>query len=114
MPTYIRLSKFTPKGLDKVREPKAFFADIEKGLSDHNVTLVSSFVTIGMYDFVSILEADSDDHLRQYLDHVEKQGYYKSRTMPAIPTPEFLTTIGNHGVFLEYWMKEKRGKPVDF
>ena len=55
MAIYVRLSKFTPKGLNRVREPAEFFEEIQKGLDEHKVTLLNSFVTIGIYDFVSIL-----------------------------------------------------------
>jgi uncharacterized protein with GYD domain len=112
MPIYVRLSKFTPKGLSKVREPAEFFKGIQAGLEEHNCKLISSFVTIGIYDFVSILESETEEQMRNYLAFVEKEGAYTSRTMPGIPTPEFLETIGAHGVFLEHWLKEKRGKPV--
>lgn len=113
MAIYVRLSKFTPKGLSKVRQPTEFFSELQENMAKYEITLLASYVTIGIYDFVSILEAESEQNMRNYLAHVEKEGYYISKTMPGIPTPEFIQTIGSHGVFLEHWLKERRGKPVN-
>src|SRR5216683_702898 len=61
MPTYISLMKFTEQGIRKVKDHPARREAAAKGIEGMGGKLLHTYLTMGRYDIVAIIEAPDDD-----------------------------------------------------
>ena len=61
MAYYISLVRLTDQGIRTVREVPQRIANAERMFQQYGVKLAQIYLTMGRYDYVAIMEADSDE-----------------------------------------------------
>ena len=89
MPTYISLMKFTEQGIKKVKDHPARREAAAKGIEGMGGKLLHTYVTMGRYDIVAIIEAPDDDVAAKFAVMTGMQGNVSTETMRALTEGEF-------------------------
>ncbi|MBI2185249.1 MAG: GYD domain-containing protein [Thaumarchaeota archaeon] len=90
MPLYVRLIKYTDQGLKTLKDLPTRLSSVRKIAEANGGKLVNSYVTLGPYDVVSILEAPNDEAAFKISVQIAAQGNLSAQTMRAITMPEFV------------------------
>ena len=94
MARYISLIRFTEKGSaqikDSIQRAQAFDEAAEKA----GIKIVGQYWTIGSYDGVLIVEAESERNALHWLTELASYGNVKPETMQAFDAEEFKDIVG--------------------
>lgn len=89
MPTYISLLSWTQQGVAKVKDsPKRLDAG-RKAFKKLGVEIKDTYLTMGRYDLVCIIEAPDDAAMAQALLTLGSQGNVQTETLKAWTEDEF-------------------------
>ena len=95
MPTYIALMRWTEQGIAKVKDsPKRLDAG-RKAFKKLGVKIQDTYLTMGRYDLVCILEAKDDDSLARALLSLGSQGNIQTETLRAWTEDEYRKITGS-------------------
>ncbi len=90
MPTYVLLSTLTPEGRKTVKERPSRIAEVNKEIERYGAKVVSQFVVLGQYDFVSILEAPDNETVARVSAELGSRGTVQIMSMPAMSVDGFV------------------------
>jgi uncharacterized protein with GYD domain len=93
MPTYIMMSKWTPQGLQNIKQSPTRLDAGRKAYEALGVKMTSFFMTIGQYDMVAIVEAPDDATLAKAILATASQGSLTTETCRAFPENEYRQII---------------------
>jgi uncharacterized protein with GYD domain len=97
MPTYITLINFTDQGAravrDTARRAKAFRDEAAKS----GVTVKQVYWTMGAYDGLLILDAESEQAAASVLFHLAAKGNVHTQTLRAFDESEIAALLGSGG-----------------
>ncbi len=87
MPTYVLLGRLTAQGkthpAESIRARDQLFADYQKqGLR------ITSYMTLGPYDFVNVVESPTEELLLRFLVAAGAQGFVDTITLRAFSNQE--------------------------
>ena len=89
MPTYIALLKYTQQGVSTVKNsPKRLDAG-RKLFKKYGAEIKDTYLTMGRYDLVCIIDAPNDATLAQVILSLGSQGNVQSETLKAFSEAEF-------------------------
>ncbi len=112
MAHYLRLCRFTEKGLASAAKPGDTFKLIKQQVESCGCKLEAAYITLGIYDFVAVIEAPSDEAMKKYAAEVQKHNLYSVKTLSAFPAESFVQWAdSSFAPFLSYWMQQ-RGTPT--
>ena len=95
MPNYIALMRWTEQGIAKVKDsPKRLDAG-RKAFKKLGVKIQDTYLTMGRYDLVCILEAKDDDSLARALLSLGAQGNIQTETLRAWTEDEYRKITGS-------------------
>ena len=89
MPTYIALLKWTPQGLQNVKQSPSRLDAARKAFQSVGVTMKSFFMVTGRYDMVAVVEAPDDAALAKALLATTSMGSITSETCRAFTEDEY-------------------------
>ena len=93
MPTYIALMNWTGDGIQQVKDsPKRLDAG-RKAFKKLGVKLKDTYLTIGRYDLVCLLEAPDDETLAKAMLTLAAKGAIRSETLKAFNEAEYRRII---------------------
>lgn len=91
MATYIRLVRMTEQGRKDMRENPGQLADeAGKILEKYGGRRISTWATLGRYDFIVVIEAPDDKAMMQISAKIGALGGAAVETLPAIPSDELM------------------------
>jgi uncharacterized protein with GYD domain len=93
MPTYITLLKWTPQGLQNVKQSPSRVDAARKAFQVVGVTMKSFFMVTGRYDMVAVVEAPDDAALAKALLATTSMGSITSETCRAFSEDEYRQII---------------------
>ncbi|HKZ78419.1 MAG TPA: GYD domain-containing protein [Pyrinomonadaceae bacterium] len=89
MPTYVTLLKWTQQGAAKVKEsPKRLDAG-RKAFHKLGVEIKDTYLTMGRYDLVCVIEGPDDETVARALLSLGSQGNIQSETLKAFTEDEY-------------------------
>ncbi len=88
MPTYILLSTLTPEGSKTLHQHPNRLEEVNKEIAEFGCEVTGQFATLGMYDFVSIIEAPDNETVAHLSVDLSSRGTVHITTLPAIPTSQ--------------------------
>ncbi len=95
MPTYISLLRWTQQGVASVKDsPKRLDAG-RKAFKKVGVKLKDTYLTMGHYDLVCILEAPDDESVAKALLALGSQGSVQTETLKAFTEDQYRKIIGS-------------------
>ena len=89
MPTYIRLLKFSEQAVKDFKHTTERVAAARKAYNDAGAKLKETFVVMGQYDVVAVVEAPNDETLAKVALSLAALGVFRStETMRAFTEDE--------------------------
>jgi uncharacterized protein with GYD domain len=89
MPTYIALLRWTQQGVAKAKDsPKRLDAG-RKAFKKLGVEIKDTYMTMGRYDLVCVIEGPNDETVAQALLSLGSQGNVQTETLKAFTEDEF-------------------------
>ena len=89
MVRYVSLLRFTDKGSAGIKDSTQRAESFNLALAGTGVDIVGQYWTMGSYDGVLILEADSEKKILHYLAELSATGSVQPETMRAFDADEF-------------------------
>ena len=89
MVRYVSLLRFTDKGSAAIKDSTQRAESFNLALAGTGVHIVGQYWTMGAYDGVLILEADSEKKILHYLAELSATGAVQPETMRAFDADEF-------------------------
>lgn len=94
MPTYILLANYTEKGLHEIEESPNRLDKFKELCKQDGGRIVATYMTMGPYDLVIIVELPDDATLARLALMGGKAGDTRTVTLKAFPESEFRDIIG--------------------
>jgi uncharacterized protein with GYD domain len=89
MPYFIRLLKFTPAGLKDIKQFRSKRSEFKKQANDMGISIYAEYITTGLYDLVTILEAPDLNAILKLSTLTASKGRMTVQTMGAVPAEQF-------------------------
>jgi len=93
MPTYIMLSNLTEAGAKTVSKKPKRIQEVNIELEKAGVKVIAQYVTLGPYDFVNVVEADSNSTIAAASLRLAARGSVKITTLAAVDMDEFIDSL---------------------
>ncbi len=93
MGVYIILSKLTDDGAKTLKKNPERVKEVNEELERMGVKVVQQYVVFGEYDFVNIVEADSNIDVMKAMVELASRGTIRTITLPAVQVDEFLNSL---------------------
>lgn len=93
MPTYVALVKFTPKGLENIKNQPKLLKGIRKAYKEAGCELKAVYLTMGQYDLVTINEAPDDATLAKLFLNFATAGTVVTETLRAFTEDEYMEIL---------------------
>lgn len=95
MVKYVSLLRFTEKGSAGIKDSTQRAESFTLALAGTGVEVVGQYWTMGGYDGVLILEAESEEKILHYLSELSATGAVQPETMRAFDADEFNAIVGS-------------------
>ena len=89
MPTYISLMRFTEQGVKAVKDHPKRREAAARGIEAMGGKLLHTYLTMGRYDVVAVLDLPDDDAAAKFALVTGRQGNVSTETMRAFDEGEF-------------------------
>jgi len=83
-------SKLTNEGRVTVKNHAERIKEVDKEIEKMGAKVLVQYATLGLYDFVNILEAPNNETIAKVSIELGSRGTVQIITMPAIPVFEFI------------------------
>ncbi len=93
MATYIFLSTLTDEGRKTIKGRPERIQEVNKEIEAMGAKVVDQYALLGLYDFVSIVEAVDNEAVARISVELGARGTVQIMTLPAIPVPEFIERL---------------------
>ena len=88
MPTYVGLLRYTDQGIKAIKDGPKRRAAAEKAVKAMGGRIVHTYLTLGRYDLVTIVEAPDDETMAKIALVTGSQGFVSTETMRAFTETE--------------------------
>jgi uncharacterized protein with GYD domain len=93
MPYYLVLSNLTDDGRKTIKEKPERIQEVNREIEKMGVKVHKQYALLGMYDFVSIVEASDNETVMRMSVELGSRGSVQLTTLPAVPVEEFIKKI---------------------
>jgi uncharacterized protein with GYD domain len=93
MPTYIAMLKWSPQGLQNIKQSPSRLDAARKGFESAGATMKQFYMVTGRYDMIAIVEAPDDIALAKAMLGATSKGSITSETCRAFTEEEYRQII---------------------
>ena len=93
MPKYISLVKYTPKGVENVKDSPNRLDAVKELCKSMDARVESFYLTMGRYDMVLIMDAPDSATVAKLILKIASQGSVSTETLPAFSEEEYREII---------------------
>ena len=93
MATYILLSTLTDEGRKTLKGRPDRIQEVNKEIEAMGAKVVDQYAVLGLYDFISIVEALDNEAIARISVELGARGTVQILTLPAIPVPAFIERL---------------------
>ena len=93
MATYVMLSNLTDEGAKTLMQNPARLQEVNKEIEKLGAKVTAQYATLGLYDFVNIVEAPDNATIARVSATLGARGSVRLLTLPAIPVSDFLKSL---------------------
>lgn len=93
MATFVLLSTLTDDGAKTIKSNPARIKEVNAELEKMGARVVNQWLTLGLYDFVNIVEAPDNLTMAKISAELSSRGSIRVMTMAAIPMDEFIASV---------------------
>ncbi|MBV9268866.1 MAG: GYD domain-containing protein [Acidobacteriaceae bacterium] len=94
MPTYIAMLKWTPQGLQNIKQSPSRLDAARKGFESAGVRMKDFYMVTGKHDMIAVIEAPDDAALARAILTTNAQGSVTSETCRAFTESEYREIVG--------------------
>jgi uncharacterized protein with GYD domain len=94
MPTYIMMSRLTNEGRKTIKNHPERIKEVDKEIENMGAKVLAQYATLGMFDFINILEAPDNETITRVSTELGARGTIDIMTLSAIPIFEFVEKMG--------------------
>lgn len=95
MPTYIALMKWTSQGISRVKDSPNRLDSGREAFKKMGVEIKDTYLTMGRYDLVCMIDAPDDETLAQAMLSLGSQGNLTTETLKAFDEGQYRKIIGS-------------------
>jgi uncharacterized protein with GYD domain len=95
MSTYIVLLQWTDKGAQAAKDAPQRAAAARQAAREMGGDLKATYMVMGQYDFVAILELPDDETAAQFAIRIARLGFSKTQTLRAFTEEEYGKILGS-------------------
>jgi len=93
MAKYVLLSTLTDEGRKTVKDRPERIREVNKEIEALGVKVLSQYAVLGLYDFVSIVEAPDNKAIAKMSLELGSRGTVQIMSLAAIPIDEFIESV---------------------
>ena len=93
MPHFILLTKLTSDGVKTIKNNPNRIAEVNREMEQIGLTVHHQWATLGRYDFVSVVEAESPEAMAKASVELGSRGTTVNETLGAIPSDDFADSL---------------------
>lgn len=90
MPVYIMFSTLTNEGRKTIKNNPERIKEVDKEIEKMGAKVLAQYALLGMYDFLSVLEAPDNETIAKVSTELGARGTIQLMTLSAIPIYEFV------------------------
>ncbi len=94
MPIYIMMSRLTNEGRKTIKNHPERIKEVDKEIENMGAKVLAQYATLGMFDFINILEAPDNETIARVSTELGARGTIDIMTLSAIPIFEFVEKMG--------------------
>ena len=94
MPIYIMMSRLTNEGRKTIKKNPERIKEVDKEIENMGAKVLAQYATLGMFDFINILEAPDNETIARVSTELGARGTIDIMTLSAIPIFEFVEKMG--------------------
>lgn len=87
---FVILSRLTEDGANTVKKRPNRIKEVNEELNNYGVKVLDQYALLGNYDFISIVEAESNRHVVNAMLELTSRGTIETTTMPAISVDDLI------------------------
>jgi len=95
MPTYITLMKWTEKGISAIKGSPARLDAGKEGFKKAGMEIKETFLTMGRYDLVCVIEAPDDETYARGMLTLGSQGNVSTETLKAFSEDQYRKIVAS-------------------
>jgi uncharacterized protein with GYD domain len=95
VPTYIALINYTDKGVQSVKDLPKRVEKARELMGETGVRMTATYLTMGRYDLIAVLEAPDDASVAKALLTIAGQGNIRTETMRAFDEGEATAIVAS-------------------
>ena len=84
MPTYVMLTNLTSEGVKTIRNNPARVSEVNHEVEALGAKVIAQYTTLGQYDFVTVIEAPSEEVMAKVSIEMGSRGTMTSQTLAAL------------------------------
>ncbi len=93
MAIYIALSNLTDEGRKTIKQRPSRIKEVNKEIEAMGIKVLGQYALLGAYDFVTILDAPSNEAVMKMSVELGSRGSVHLTTLPAISVDDFIKTL---------------------
>ena len=93
MAIYIALSNLTDEGRKTIKQRPERIKEVNKEIEAMGIKVLEQYAVLGSYDFVSLLDAPSNEAVLKMSVELGSRGTVQLITLPALSVDEFFKTL---------------------
>ena len=93
MAIYVMLTTLTDEGRKTVKQNPARIKEVNKEVEAMGAKILSQYAVLGLYDFVNILEAPSNEVIARVAMELGSRGTLQTMTLVAMPLDDFVRSV---------------------
>ncbi|MFN0095062.1 MAG: GYD domain-containing protein [Dehalococcoidia bacterium] len=93
MATYLLLSTLTDEGRKTLKARPERLQEVNKEIEAMGGRVVSQYAVLGLYDFVNVVEAPSNEVIARISVELGSRGTIQITTLPAMSVETFVSSI---------------------
>ena len=93
MAIYVLLSTLTPAGAKTIHKTPERIAEVDKEIEKFGCKVISRYALLGLYDFLSIVEAPDNETIAHLSVDLGARGTVSITTLPAIEIKTFIAKL---------------------
>jgi uncharacterized protein with GYD domain len=93
MPIYVMMTNLTDEGRKTVKTNPQRIKEVNKEVEAMGVKILAQYVVLGQYDFINILEADSNKTIAKVATELGSRGTLQTNTMAAMTLDDYINSL---------------------
>lgn len=93
MAIYIALSTLTDDGRKTLKNNPGRIKEVNKEIEGMGIKILGQYAVLGAYDFVTLLEAPSNEAVMKMSVELGSRGTVQLMTLPALSVDDFISTL---------------------